>query len=91
MGQGIRGVEGALKLYILGAISSAILLLGVAFVYGGSGEVCFLRNNYLGLLENWERELITVALLFKLMMVPFHFWAPDVYGGPVSLASVCLI
>ena len=31
--------------------------------------------NYLGLLENWGRGLITVALLFKLTMVPFHFWA----------------
>ena len=75
----------------MGAVSSVVFLLGVAFVYGGSGEVCFLRNNYLGLLENWERGLITVALLFKLTMVPFHFWALDVYGGPVSLASVCLI
>nr|YP_001648655.1 NADH dehydrogenase subunit 2 [Hippospongia lachne]ABW83935.1 NADH dehydrogenase subunit 2 [Hippospongia lachne] len=89
-GRGVRGVEGALKFFILGAVSSAVFLLGVAFVYGGSGEVCFLGNNYIGLLENWGRGLITVALLFKLTMVPFHFWAPDVYGG-ASFYTILLL
>ena len=56
--RGLRGVEGALKFFILGAVSSAVFLLGVAFVYGGSGEVCFLGNNYIGLLENWGRGLL---------------------------------
>jgi len=88
--RGLRGVEGALKFFILGAVSSAVFLLGVAFVYGGSGEVCFLGNNYLGFLENWGRGLITVALLFKLTMVPFHFWAPDVYGG-ASFYTILLL
>lgn len=88
--RGIRGVEGALKFFILGAVSSAVFLLGVAFIYGGSGEVCFWGNNYLGLLENWGRGFITVALLFKLTMVPFHFWAPDVYGG-ASFYTILLL
>ncbi|MDE0644575.1 MAG: proton-conducting transporter membrane subunit [bacterium] len=88
--RGLRGVEGALKFFILGAVSSAVFLLGVAFVYGGSGEVGFLGNNYIGFLENWGRGLITVALLFKLTMVPFHFWAPDVYGG-ASFYTILLL
>ena len=74
----------------MGAISSAVFLLGVAFVYGGSGEVCFLGNNYFGFLETWGRGLITAALLFKLTMVPFHFWAPDVYGG-ASFYTILLL
>ena len=62
----------------------------MAFIYGGRGEFVFLGNNYLGLLENWGRGFITVALLFKLTMVPFHFWAPDVYGG-ASFYTILLL
>ena len=58
-----------INLWLLIPVYSAVFLLGVAFVYRGSSEVCFLGNNYLGLLENWGRGLITVALLFKLTMV----------------------
>ena len=49
--QGLRGVEGALNFYF-GCGIFCHFLLGMAFLYGGSGEVGFLGNNYIGFLGN---------------------------------------
>ncbi len=85
----VRGAEGALKYFLLGAFSTAILLYGIALVYGATGTT--------GLYEIHQRVvelqlgsspllLIGMALLlvgfgFKVSSVPFHMWAPDVYDG----------
>ena len=52
--QGLRGVEGALNFFYFECGIFCHFLLGMAFVYGGSGEVGFLGNNYIGFLENWQ-------------------------------------
>jgi NADH-quinone oxidoreductase subunit N len=81
--------ESAMKYFVLGAFSSAFLLYGIAFVYGGTGSTNlgriagFLAGNNLenrGLLLAGFALLI-VGLGFKVSAVPFHVWTPDVYQG----------
>jgi NADH-quinone oxidoreductase subunit N len=81
--------EAGFKYFILGAFSSAILLYGIALLYGATGSTQFneiasyLSSNTLAhdgvLLAGMA--LIIVGLGFKVAAVPFHFWAPDVYDG----------
>ena len=56
---------------------------------GEVGKFVFGEQLY-RLVRKLGRGLITVALLFKLTMVPFHFWAPDVYGG-ASFYTILLL
>jgi NADH-quinone oxidoreductase subunit N len=81
--------EAGLKYFVLGALSSAVLLYGVAMVYGATGTTsltgiaAFLAGNTLfssGLLLAGF-ALILVGLGFKVAAVPFHMWTPDVYQG----------
>jgi NADH-quinone oxidoreductase subunit N len=81
--------EAGLKYFVLGALSSAVLLYGVAMVYGATGTTAltgiaaFLAANTLfssGLLLAGF-ALILVGLGFKVAAVPFHMWTPDVYQG----------
>jgi NADH-quinone oxidoreductase subunit N len=81
--------EAGLKYFVLGALSSAVLLYGVAMVYGATGTTsltgiaAFLAQNTLfssGLLLAGF-ALILVGLGFKVAAVPFHMWTPDVYQG----------
>ena len=81
--------EAGFKYFILGSFSSAILLYGVALVYGATGSTqfgeiaTFLSRDILAhtgvLLAGMV--LIIVGLGFKVAAVPFHFWTPDVYQG----------
>ncbi len=80
--------EAAMKYFLLGAFSSAILLYGAAMLYGFSGTV-----EYAGIASALSAiaapnglviagmVLVTIGLLFKVAAVPFHQWAPDVYQG----------
>lgn len=95
----LQSQESGLKYFVLGGVSSAIFLYGVALVYGGTGSTNFTRIlAALGESLPLERAgddamllagvaLMLVGLSFKVAAVPFHFWAPDVYEGaptPVS-------
>ncbi|HYH52415.1 MAG TPA: NADH-quinone oxidoreductase subunit N [Acidimicrobiia bacterium] len=81
--------EAGLKYFVLGALSSAVMLYGVAMVYGATGTTAlsgianFLAANTLFssslLLAGFA--LILVGLGFKVAAVPFHMWTPDVYQG----------
>ena len=84
--------EAGLKYFVLGAFSSAVLLYGVAMVYGATGTTSltgianYLASNTLfssGLLLAGA-ALILVGLGFKVAAVPFHMWTPDVYQGAPS-------
>lgn len=87
----ISGNEAALKYFLMGAFSSAIFLLGAAFLYGGSAvmtyQEMFLRLSFsehfgdFPVLMKTGMILVMVGLLFKVSAVPFHFWSPDVYEG----------
>ena len=83
----LRSTEAGLKYFVLGALSSGLLLYGSALTYGYSGTT--LLN---GILENvngtaptlgllFGLALVIAGLAFKVSAVPFHMWTPDVYEG----------
>lgn len=83
----IKSTEAALKYFILGAFSSAVLLYGLSLVYGIGGKMGL--TDLARLYSSTERTngivlgilLILFGLLFKIAAVPFHLWTPDVYEG----------
>ncbi len=86
--------EAGLKYFILGAFSSAVLVMGIAFVYGttntfdiGVMKSIFSSNADVSSLFKLGVLLILVAFGFKIAAVPFHFWAPDVYQGAPAFAT----
>ncbi|GMN89091.1 NADH-quinone oxidoreductase subunit N [Francisella sciaenopsi] len=93
------GLEAAIKYFVLGAIASALLLFGMSFVYGMTGQLditdiatALSQGNFTGL----EQQFLLVCLvmmiatfLFKLGAFPFHMWLPDVYqGAPNAVANI---
>jgi NADH-quinone oxidoreductase subunit N len=80
--------EAALKYYLLGVLSSAVMLYGMSLVYGlANSTVLADIGAYLAQAERGS-ALVTLAILmiiigfaFKVSAVPFHFWAPDTYEG----------
>jgi len=85
-------VEGAIKYFLLGSFSSAILLFGLAFVFGYTGttnvsEIGQHLGNIAGGFEplpvalGLGLALITAGAGFKIAAVPFHYWTPDAYQG----------
>jgi NADH-quinone oxidoreductase subunit N len=85
----LRGAEGALKYFLLGAFSSAFLLMGIALAYGGSGTTNLaLIGQVIGVdgigaspLLVAATAMIAVGFGFKVAAVPFHMWTPDAYEG----------
>jgi len=82
------GMEAGLKYFVLGSIAAALLLFGFAFLYGETGGLAIhalVKGG--GQYRLVALVLLITALGFKVAMVPFHFWTPDVYQGaptPVS-------
>ncbi|HNX28677.1 MAG TPA: NADH-quinone oxidoreductase subunit N [Syntrophomonadaceae bacterium] len=83
--------EAGLKYLILGALSSAILLFGVSLVYAMSGTVNFseigaaMKNQPVMLAG---LVLILAGFAFKISVVPFHMWTPDIYqGAPIPITA----
>lgn len=87
--------EAAFKYFILGSFASAIFLYGVAFVFGTSGTTYLpILAQISGELINTSRlfllglSLIVLGFCFKVSIVPFHSWTPDVYqGAPTPLTA----
>jgi len=89
-------LEAAVKYLILAAVSSAFLLFGMALFYAGAGHmtigsVAALLGNATDPSIRWLTAgvaLMIVAVGFKLAVVPFHLWTPDVYqGAPPPIAA----
>ncbi|MCY3579890.1 MAG: NADH-quinone oxidoreductase subunit N [Acidimicrobiia bacterium] len=82
-----RSNEAALKFFILGVLSTAILLYGMSFLYGLTGSVTFegIRQAAPALADSGAFRLAVLFTIvgfgFKVTAVPFHFWAPDTYQG----------
>jgi NADH-quinone oxidoreductase subunit N len=80
-------LEAGVKYLILGALSSAFLVFGIAWVYGASGTLSFtqLSSASGGVLNSRVLQFgvlfVLVGLGFKMAVVPFQLWAPDVYEG----------
>jgi NADH-quinone oxidoreductase subunit N len=88
-----RGAESALKYLLLGAFGSALLLFGIALLFGVSGstsydQVASVLMHTRGAIVGLGLGLVLMAALFKVGAAPFHFWVPDVYqGAPTSVTS----
>jgi NADH-quinone oxidoreductase subunit N len=90
-----RSQESALKYFVLGAVASAILLYGMALLYVATGSLELPGIGLaLGLLTTPARiavlglALVTVGIGFKIAMVPFQLWTPDVYqGAPTNVTA----
>ncbi len=89
----LRSAESGMKYFILGAISSGILLFGVSLIYGYTGTTNFaLIGQALGTEVSLGALIgmvfILAGLAFKVSAVPFHMWTPDVYeGAPTSVTA----
>ena len=84
-----RSAEAAVKYVLLGAMSSAILLYGMALLYGATGTTDLQRDRQVGHDAGLDGNLLLLAadvfifagFGFKISAVPFHMWAPDIYEG----------
>jgi NADH-quinone oxidoreductase subunit N len=83
----LKSNEAALKYFLMGSFSTGIMLMGIAFIYGGNTNGSFFIDN-INLGEGKMPVLIAVGLVFilismafKVSAAPFHFWTPDVYDG----------
>lgn len=89
--------EAALKYFILGALASSFLLYGIALIYGATGSFSYagIASGLAGadrVLALGGVALLLVGLGFKVGVVPFHFWAPDVYqGAPTSITALMAV
>lgn len=82
-----RSTESALKYFLLGAFSSAILLYGITMIYGQTGTTNISDIGSALLKRDANAPLLISAIFmmvafgFKVALAPFHMWAPDVYEG----------
>ena len=83
----LRSNEASLKYFLMGAFSTGIMLMGIAFLYGGNKLGSFnidalqLGTGSMPVMIAVGLVLMVVALSFKVSAAPFHFWTPDVYDG----------
>ncbi|MCK5041687.1 MAG: NADH-quinone oxidoreductase subunit NuoN, partial [Sphingomonadales bacterium] len=88
-----RSTEAGLKYFVLGALSSGMLLYGISLIYGFSGTTSFsvlstglANSENIGLVVGLV--FVLAGLAFKVSAVPFHMWTPDVYeGAPTPITA----
>jgi len=88
-----RGIEAAIKYFLIGASASAVMIFGFALLYG-SIQATYLVELIQVLPAALNRPVVIIGLVltlsgffFKLAVFPFHFWAPDVYEGAANQVS----
>ncbi|MCB1502227.1 MAG: NADH-quinone oxidoreductase subunit NuoN [Bauldia sp.] len=83
----VRSTEAGLKYFVLGALSSGMLLYGASLTYGFTGHTTFagiadaLSGGQASLGMIFGLVFLIAGLAFKVSAVPFHMWTPDVYEG----------
>lgn len=90
--------EAALKYFVIGSIASAMLLYGISLLYGATGNLDLHEiANSITLYSEQKAGMLSFALVFilagigfKLAVVPFHMWAPDVYDGSPTAVTLFL-
>ncbi|MDE1935070.1 NADH-quinone oxidoreductase subunit NuoN [Bradyrhizobium sp.] len=81
----VKSTEAGLKYFVLGALSSGMLLYGASLIYGFTGTVSFAgiaaaaKTGSIGIV--FGIVFLLAGLCFKVSAVPFHMWTPDVYEG----------
>jgi NADH-quinone oxidoreductase subunit N len=90
----LRSTEAGLKYFVLGALSSGMMLYGISFIYGFTGTTDFVTVAHvvktggasIGLV--FGIVFLISGLAFKVSAVPFHMWTPDVYeGAPTPITA----
>ncbi|MCB9983082.1 MAG: NADH-quinone oxidoreductase subunit NuoN [Rhodospirillales bacterium] len=95
----MRSSEAGIKYFLLGALSSGMLLFGMSLIYGFTGSVDFeVIGKTLGGLDRipfgvtFGLVFMLAGLAFKVSAVPFHMWTPDVYqGAPTAVTALFAI
>jgi NADH-quinone oxidoreductase subunit N len=89
-----RGSEAAIKYFLMGAFSAGLMLYGISLYYGvfGTTSLTALRTAHLAALPRLPvvgaAFFVLAGLGFKMALVPFHMWAPDVYeGAPLPVTA----
>jgi NADH-quinone oxidoreductase subunit N len=91
----LKSNEAALKYFVLGALSSGVMLYGISLIYGATGTVqldeiaaAIAAAGKPGTLVVVGWVMLAAGLLFKVAAVPFHIWTPDVYvGAPTPVTA----
>jgi NADH-quinone oxidoreductase subunit N len=92
----VKSTEAGLKYFVLGALSSGMLLYGASLVYGFTGQIGF-REIAVAISSPEARSVglliglvfVLAGLAFKVSAVPFHMWTPDVYeGAPTPVTAL---
>jgi NADH-quinone oxidoreductase subunit N len=95
-----RAAEASLKYVLFGALASGLMLFGMSLLYGLTGELSFpaIQQSISAIAESDPARLSSVAatvalllagLAFKISVVPFHMWTPDVYeGAPIPVTAM---
>ncbi|MDO4763316.1 MAG: NADH-quinone oxidoreductase subunit N [Flavobacteriaceae bacterium] len=93
----LRSVEASVKYFLMGAFATGFLLFGFAFVYGSVGS---LDLHQIKILSEAQGEnlmfvfgvlLVFGAMAFKVAMMPFHIWSPDVYYGSPTWITLFMV
>jgi NADH-quinone oxidoreductase subunit N len=95
----VRSAEAGLKYFVLGALSSGMLLFGISLLYGFTGSIDFgaigaslLAADSISFGPVFALVFIVAGIAFKISAVPFHMWTPDVYqGAPESVTALFAI
>ncbi|MET3590115.1 NADH-quinone oxidoreductase subunit N [Bartonella silvatica] len=90
----VKSSEAGIKYFVLGALSSGLLLYGISLLYGFTGQIGFheiaiaVKGENLQLGVVFGIVFILAGLAFKISAVPFHMWTPDVYeGAPTPITA----
>lgn len=96
----LRASESGMKYFLLGALSTGIILYGISLVYGSTGSFSFTEIHAVVQAASDAKEILPLGLtigfffilagmIFKVSVVPFHMWTPDVYeGAPLSVTTL---
>jgi NADH-quinone oxidoreductase subunit N len=91
----VRATEAGMKYFVLGALSSGLLLYGMSMVYGATGSLELTRVAFAieqgqahAMLAGFGLVFIVAGIAFKLGAAPFHMWIPDVYHGAATPATL---
>jgi NADH-quinone oxidoreductase subunit N len=83
----LKSNEAALKYFLMGSFSTGIMLMGIAFIYGGNTSASFFLDKInmgagaMPVMIAIGLVLLLISMSFKVSAAPFHFWTPDVYDG----------
>ncbi|HEY3421373.1 MAG TPA: NADH-quinone oxidoreductase subunit N [Methanomassiliicoccales archaeon] len=92
----VKGAEAAVKYFIIGGLSSGLALFGISLLYGVAHSTTFTGVAQAVVMNSPMQPVIFLALImivagfgFKVAIVPFHMWAPDVYeGAPTTVTAM---